>query len=104
MDLEQFRQKLIAAARAQPLSDVVPYGFEKRIMAQLAAGEAVRDPWAVWGAALWRAAMPCVALMCAVTIWAVMDGGLESSRTSLAADLESAVLAPLNDWDLESPW
>ena len=37
MNLEQLQKKLLAAARANPPADRVPYAFEKRILAQLAA-------------------------------------------------------------------
>jgi hypothetical protein len=98
MDFEQLRQKLITAARARQPSDVVPYAFEKRIMARL-THRALVDPWAAWGSALWRAAAPCVAIMCAMTIWAVISGDLLSSKNSLATDLESTIFAPLANWE-----
>ena len=98
MDFEQLRQKLITAARARQPSDAVPYAFEKRIMARLTR-RALVDPWAAWGSALWRAAAPCVAIMCAMTIWAVVSGDLLSSKNSLATDLESTIFAPLANWE-----
>jgi hypothetical protein len=101
MHLEQLRQRLIGAARGQPLNDRVPYAFEKRIMARLAPHVFV-DPWVAWGRALWRAAAPCVAIMCAMTIWTVVSDDLLSSKNSLATDLESTVLAPLAN--LEETW
>ena len=62
MKPEQVRQKLMAVARANPPSDRVPYAFEKRITALLATLP-VPDAWALWSRALWRAALPCVAVM-----------------------------------------
>src|ERR1035441_10170892 len=59
MNVTQLERKLIAAARANPPSDRVPYAFEKRIMAHLAA-QPVVDDWALWARALLRAAAPCV--------------------------------------------
>ena len=53
MNLAELERKLIAAARANPPSDRVPYAFEKRIMARLAAWP-VADSWALWARALWR--------------------------------------------------
>ena len=47
MNLAELERKLIAAARANPPSDRVPYAFEKRIMARLAARPVV-DGWALW--------------------------------------------------------
>jgi hypothetical protein len=61
MNLEQLQKKLLAAARADAPGDGVPYAFEKRIMARLAALPP-HDNWAQWSRALWRAATPCVAL------------------------------------------
>jgi hypothetical protein len=101
MDFEQLRKQLIAAARNRPPSDSVPYAFEKRIMAHLTR-QVLVDPWAVWGRALWRAAAPCVAIMCAMTIWAIFSGDFLSSKNSIATDLESTVFAPLAN--LEETW
>ncbi|MFO1514740.1 MAG: hypothetical protein U1F83_17825 [Verrucomicrobiota bacterium] len=61
MNLEHLQKKLVAAARAHPPEDRVPYAFEKRILARLAAQPAA-DLSALWARALWRAAVPCVAV------------------------------------------
>lgn len=68
MDLETLQQKLMAAAKATPPSDRVPYAFEKRIMARLTAPLTV-DVWAVWGRWLWRAVAPCMSVMAALAVW-----------------------------------
>ena len=103
MDLDALRKQLIAAARAHPPSDRVPYAFEKRIMARLAAAAAATaDPWALWGRVLWRAAAPCVGVMCATMLWFAISKDLSASNDSLAADLESMVLAPLEN--LNDSW
>src|SRR5262245_6285807 len=94
MDLQELRRQLIATARTSPPSNRVPYAFEKRVMARLAS-QSIPDPWSAWGRTLWRAAGPCVAIMCAMTIWAALSGDLLGSKNSLATDLESTVLAPL---------
>src|ERR1039458_1755153 len=47
MNVTQLERKLIAAARANPPTDRVPYAFEKRIIAHLAA-QPVVDAWALW--------------------------------------------------------
>jgi len=62
MKVEQLRQKLLDAARANPPVDRVPYAFEKRITALLTALP-VPDLWTQWSRALWRAAVPCVVVM-----------------------------------------
>ena len=51
-------QKLLAAARANPPADRVPYKFEQRIMARLKEQPAL-DLAALWARALWRAVAPC---------------------------------------------
>lgn len=62
MNLEHLQQKLIAAARIAPPDDRVPYAFEQRILARLAERPVV-DAATLWAQALWRAAVPCVAVM-----------------------------------------
>ena len=61
MNTEELRKKLLAAARANPPSDHVPLAFEKRILAHLTTKPVV-DIAAFWSRALWRAAIPCVAV------------------------------------------
>ena len=58
MNLAELERKLIAAARANPPGDQVPYAFEKRILAHLAT-RPVADGWELWARALWRAAALC---------------------------------------------
>ena len=92
IDLTQLQKKLVAAARADPPSDRVPYAFEQRIMAHVRALPKV-DGWALWGGALWRAAMPCVALMLTLGVWALVvswDGG---GSADSAMDLAGTLLA-----------
>ena len=102
MNLEQLHKKLLAAARANPPGDGVPYAFHKRIMARIAEAPAV-DAWAVWGRALWRAAAPCVAL--ALVLGAVSFLRTDSSVTSgptvetvdLSQHFETTMLAAVNE-------
>ncbi len=61
MNTEELRKKLLAAARANPPRDHVPLAFEKRVLANLAANPAANIA-ALWARALWRAAVPCVAV------------------------------------------
>jgi hypothetical protein len=83
MNLEQLQKTLLAAARTTPPDDRVPYAFEKRILARLAAQPAVRDEAALWARALWRAALPCVGLTVLV---AILSLTLVSSETASAGD------------------
>ena len=71
MNVAELNHKLIAAARANPPSDRVPYAFEKRILARL-AGQRMPDDWALWARALWRAAAPCVAIMMLFSVWSYL--------------------------------
>jgi hypothetical protein len=61
MDHEKLRTKLIAAARLDAPAETVPYAFEKRIMARIAA-KPVEDVLNQWGAALWKGAAACAAI------------------------------------------
>lgn len=98
MNLEQLHNKLIAAARATPPDDRVPYAFEKRILARLATPPA-SDVAALWARALWRAAVPCVGVTVLVGILSLT---LVSSETASAGDdnlsqqFEQALLVPVN--------
>lgn len=81
MNLDSLRDKLLAAARANPPSDQVPYAFEKRILARLRTQPAP-DLGALWTRMLWRAAAPCVALTLTIGVWSYVDG----NATSVATD------------------
>jgi len=61
MNLANLQQKLTAAARHQAPDDRVPYAFEKRILALVAARAAVSGR-VLWARGLWRAAVSCVVL------------------------------------------
>ena len=92
MNIADLQSKIIAAARALPPSDRVPYAFEKRIMAQLAAVP-IPDGWSLWGYALWRAAAPCVAVMLLLGGWTMYDRNPGGANSPLAGELEEVVLA-----------
>jgi anti-sigma-K factor RskA len=62
MKLAELQKKLLAAARAHPPADRVPWAFEQRVLAQLRAKPAA-DASTLWARALWRAVIPCVAVM-----------------------------------------
>ena len=95
MTVQELEKKLLAAARALPPSLEVPYAFEKRIMANLAA-QPLGDIWALWSHLLWRAAAPCVAVTLILGVWTAMSSaGHISPSTTLATDLERTVWGPL---------
>lgn len=94
MGESELQEKLLAAARAVPDDDRVPYAFEKRIMAQLAGRRAV-DPMALWGHALWRGAVFCVALVAVLFVGSLF---MPSPNTeTLPQAVESALLAAMDN-------
>ena len=104
MNLAELERKLIAAARANPPSDRVPYAFEKRILARLAA-RPVADGWALWARALWRAAAPCVAIMLLLGAWSFFDSQGSPPANDLSQDLEQTLLAAVDqDQSLDNTW
>src|SRR5512140_4036114 len=94
MKLDELQQQLIAAARRVPLNGRVPYAFEKRIMAQLLSRR-VADPLAAWSRALWRAVVPCFAVMLLLTAWSWL-APTPAATTDLSQDLENTVLAAVD--------
>ena len=104
MNLAELERKLIAAARANPPSDWVPYAFEKRIMALLAARPVV-DAGALWARALWRAAAPCVAIMLLLGAWSLLTPQSSAPANDLSQDLEQTLLAAVEqDQPADSAW
>jgi hypothetical protein len=97
MDLSSLKRKLVAVARSNPPRDQVPYAFEKRIMAGLAALPPI-DEWVWWGRALWRGAAACAAVALLISAWTFfpLSGRNPSSGT---LDLEDTVLASVNEAD-----
>jgi len=103
MNLADLERKLIAAARAHPPSDRVPYAFPKRILARLAA-RPLADGWELWGRALWRAAAPCVAIMLLLGGWSFFAQG-SAPADDLSQDLEQTLLAAVDqDQPNDSAW
>jgi hypothetical protein len=96
MNLAKLQETLLAAARANPPSDRVPYAFEKRIMARLAACPEL-DLWSAWARMLWRAATPCLGVTVLLVGLAFMTGGLQGNQVSLGEGLEATVYAALTD-------
>jgi hypothetical protein len=104
MNHAELEQKLIAAARARPPSDRVPYAFEKRIMARLAA-RPISDGWELWGIALWRAAAPCVGIMLLLGAWSWFTPPASAPATDLSQQLEQTLLAASDqDQPADSAW
>lgn len=100
MEVDNLRQKIVAAARRQTPSDAVPFAFEKRIMARLAE-TAIPDGWVFWGRALWRAAVPCVLIVIFSGLWSRRSAPVENP--DLPQAIENAVLGELNQ-NVASIW
>ena len=101
MNTSEVQRRWIEWARSIPPDDRVPYAFEKRVMARVFAQPqtTVRE---IWGRVLWRACIPCVAIMLISSVLDVFSARSISQEASLGVDLESAVLAPLDE--LSQTW
>ena len=105
MNLSELHGKLIAAARATPPDERVPYTFEKRIMARL-AGKTPLDAWELWGRALSRAAAYCVAFMLLLSAGSFFLPAPNPDSASLSQDVEQSLLAAVdnNNADQQDTW
>jgi hypothetical protein len=104
MNVDELQRKLIAAARANPPSDRVPFAFEKRIMARLAARPRL-DEWALWSRALWRAAAPCFAIMVLLSAWAYFVPNPSTPVNDLSQEMENTLFAAIDqDQPADSGW
>ena len=92
MNLVELERKIFALARSRPISDAVPYAFEKRIMAMLRARRPL-DEWSLWARALWRATAPCVAIMLLFGGWCLFAPTNSGSGSDLSQQFENTVLA-----------
>jgi hypothetical protein len=106
MNLVALHTKLVAAAKNNPPSDKVPYAFEKRILAHIMAAP-VPDAWAEWASSLWRAAVPCVLIMCALSGWALMSASpnTPTAAPDFSQQMENTVLAAIDqEQNADSAW
>ncbi|MFO1488857.1 MAG: hypothetical protein U1F65_10305 [Verrucomicrobiota bacterium] len=92
MKLPELEQKLIAAARAHPPGDQVPYAFAKRVSALLAS-RPVLDRWALWSQALWRGAAGCLLVVVLLGLASVFVSSNSGSANDLSQDFENTMLA-----------
>jgi hypothetical protein len=98
MNLAELQNKLLAAARHQPPDERVPYAFEKRIMAHLAA-RAVPDRLAIWTGGLWRAAISCLALALVCGAVSFFMPTVTDNGSDLSQDFENTLLASADQPD-----
>jgi len=102
MKVDQLKHKLIAAARANPPADAVPYAFETRIMTRLDQLSPL-DHWADWSQALWRAAAPCVAVAVLLGVWTAFSPDRAQVSMDLSQQLENTVFVAVTQ-DGTSNW
>ena len=100
MNLAQLQTKLIDAARKNPPGDQVPYAFEKRIMARLAAVPRF-DEWAQWVRSWWYGAAVCAAVALCLSVWSFAPDDEQELAANFSQDLEQTIL-PADDAD--STW
>lgn len=104
-DVTKLEKKLIEAGKRDKPSDKVPYAFEKRIMAVLQTLP-TPDLWTVWAGPLWRATVPCLALMMILAVWSFAPGtsqapqqpqpAVASSSINLPQEMDNTVLAAID--------
>ena len=94
MNLDDLQRKLIAAARANPPTDAVPLGFERRVLGALKQ-IVPADYLTSWAHALWRAAAPCVGLALLLVAWSFFSSPNSAAAGSgdLSQDFDNTVLA-----------
>jgi len=102
MNLTELERKLLAAAHSNPPSDTVPYAFQTRVMARLRSA-GVPDGWALWAGALWRATVPCVAIVLLLGAWTFFASP-SPAQGDLSQEFENAVLAAANQQASDSIW
>jgi len=93
MNVVDLEKKLLRAARAHPPGDQVPYAFENRIMNLLRPLSL--DSWSAWAPALWRATVPCLALMILLGAWSYLSLTPPPS-SNLSQEMDNTVLAAVD--------
>ena len=102
MNLAELEKKLIEAARLKQPDERVPYAFEKRIMAQLAARTGA-DRRAFWIRGLWRAAALCVAVAVMFGAVSLFLPATPDNGNDLSQDFENTLLASADQPDNPAP-
>jgi hypothetical protein len=98
MNLTGLQKKLIAAARTEVLDDRVPYAFEKRVTALLAARVAP-DDMTLWVRGLWRAAVSCVTITLLFSAWTFLNPAPATTSDDLSQSFETTLLASVDQGD-----
>lgn len=102
MKLEQLQKKLVLAARLQPADERVPWAFEKRVTALLAARTAA-NPAAFWVRGLWRAAISCVILALLLGAATLLVPAPANGGQDLSQAFENTLLASADQGDNATP-
>ncbi len=106
MKNRRLHETILRAARKLPEDACVPYLFEKRITAHLAASAASPpDSLALWSRGLWQATVPCLALMIfAIGAWSLLVNEHPPTMDPLATDIELTMMQPFDELDIEELW
>lgn len=102
MNLNGLQQTLIAAARAHPPGDAVPYAFEQRILARL-SDRPMADSSLAWVRGLWRAAASCAAVCLLLGAWTLFSPSGDGADDEFVQQLENTVFAAV-DQEGDSTW
>ena len=98
MNINLLCEKLMRVARSNAPSDHVPYAFGKRILARIRS-EHVIDSVTLWARALWRAAIPCVAVAVLLSAWAIQTpepSAQSAGVDDLGLELETTLMASVS--------
>ena len=98
MNIAELQKKLLAAARANPPGDRVPYAFEKRVMTLLTARAATDHP-GLWMRGLWRAAVSCAVIALLFGAWAFFNPTASTNADDLSQNFENTLLASVDQSD-----
>ena len=101
MNLGELQKKLTAAARLQAPDERVPYAFEKRITAVIAA-RTMPDFLTVWSRGLWRAAVSCVIVAVVCGAISLLAPSSSENNPDLSQDFENTLLASADQADNSS--
>jgi len=103
MNPTELQKKLLAAARCQTPDDRVPYAFEQRIMARIAARAAETTQIVAWGHSLWRAAVSCLVVVLLLGAWTLLMPAGSPGTDDLSQDFQNTLLASVDQADTAAP-
>ena len=110
--IEDILAKMLAES-GEVSDDRVPYAFEKRVMAHIKETPQVPlNTWAQWSQGLWRAVIPCFAVMILVAVWINSSSTdnqptepspseLIAQSTSTEDELETVVMLAIDSADAD---